>query len=455
MKLFQQLLVAPAALGLLSPLAATATELNLTQIANYSETSQEVLSFSDVYPTDWTFQSLKKLAVNHSCNVSIPEGTISRYEAAALLNKCLSNIATDLNVEERRLITEFAAELAVIKGNSEITANIGEFEAGSFSSTTTMDGTAVFSLASVTDGGTADDQDSLHMQYAYDLSVNSSFNGDDLLYVGIETGNASGPLANMDSAVEGLSTDEGKAYLSVHSMFYVFPMGDNLEVTVGPLLDQDDVIASTGTVYSDAYRWGSNPLSVSGDHTGPGFALGYTNDNFVASASYIGSEGTNSAADKGLFGEDSQDVYTLSAGYSWDSFNTGIVFTSNDGGDAHYGEYEALGLGGSWVPEGQPITISASFDQKSPTNGNDSTNLFVGVEYSGIGPGTLSAAYTFTDVDKDKANEPADDEEGFEFAYAYPLNDNVTVTPGVFYASEKTHGKEDDVGFFVETVFSF
>ena len=37
MKLFQRLLVAPAALGLLSPLAANATEVNLNEISNYSD----------------------------------------------------------------------------------------------------------------------------------------------------------------------------------------------------------------------------------------------------------------------------------------------------------------------------------------------------------------------------------------------------------------------------------
>ena len=37
MKLFQRLLVAPAALGLFSPLAANATEVNLDEIANYSD----------------------------------------------------------------------------------------------------------------------------------------------------------------------------------------------------------------------------------------------------------------------------------------------------------------------------------------------------------------------------------------------------------------------------------
>ena len=48
MKLFQRLLVAPAALGLLSPLAANATEINLNEIANYSDVeSIEIVNHFD------------------------------------------------------------------------------------------------------------------------------------------------------------------------------------------------------------------------------------------------------------------------------------------------------------------------------------------------------------------------------------------------------------------------
>ena len=42
MKLFQRLLVAPAALGLLSPLVANATEVNLNDISNYSVEEFEI-----------------------------------------------------------------------------------------------------------------------------------------------------------------------------------------------------------------------------------------------------------------------------------------------------------------------------------------------------------------------------------------------------------------------------
>ena len=52
MKLFQRLLIAPAALGLVSPFAANATEINLNEISNYSdvESIELVNSFDNDQP---------------------------------------------------------------------------------------------------------------------------------------------------------------------------------------------------------------------------------------------------------------------------------------------------------------------------------------------------------------------------------------------------------------------
>ena len=121
-----------------------------------------------------------------------------------------------------------------------------------FSSTTSLSGGAYFTVGSVSDGGTTDTEEELYMQYAYSLDVSSSFTGEDLFYAGIVAGNASGPLASMDSAETG--------DLDVQSLFYAFPVGD-LEVTAGPLVDQDDVVAATTSAYSDAFRLGAMPYS--------------------------------------------------------------------------------------------------------------------------------------------------------------------------------------------------
>ena len=83
MKLFQQLLVAPAALGLIAPLAvvnspaAQATELNINGVSDYAADAEQVTSvtqFSDVYPTDWAYQALANLVETYGCVAGYPNG---------------------------------------------------------------------------------------------------------------------------------------------------------------------------------------------------------------------------------------------------------------------------------------------------------------------------------------------------------------------------------------------
>jgi len=310
-----------------------------------------------------------------------------------------------------------------------------------FSSTTTLSGGAFFTVGSVADGGTTDKQEELYMQYAYGLDVNSSFTGEDLFYAGIETGNATGPLASMDSAVTGTGA------LNVHSLFYAFPVGD-LAVTVGPLVDQDDVVAATTSAYSDTFRLGAMPYSLAGNETGPGVGVAYSNDNgVVASASFVSVNGADST--KGIGADDGDDVSTFTLGYNGDGFGGGLVIASNDG-EAGTTGYDTFGGGIYYSPESIPATISVAYDTKDPEGtAKDETDLFIGIDYE-VGPGTLSAAYNSTDVDGGSSS----DWTGFEVSYSYAVNDNVTVTPG-FFTVEDTSSGDDDSGVVLETAFSF
>ncbi|AIQ96601.1 porin [Prochlorococcus sp. MIT 0801] len=309
-----------------------------------------------------------------------------------------------------------------------------------FSSTTTLSGSAVFTVGSVADGGTADNQEELYMQYAYGLDINTSFTGEDLFTAGIITGNASGPLANMDSAETGGGT------LSVSSLYYAFPVGD-LSVTAGPLVDQDDVVAATTSAYSDAFRLGSMPYSLAGSETGPGLGVAYSNDNgVVASVSFVSVGGNDSTV--GIGADNGDDVSTFTLGYNGDGFGGGLVIASNDG-EAGTTGYDTFGGGIYYTPESIPATISIAYDTKDPEGtAKDETDLFIGIDYE-VGPGTLSAAYNETDVDggSDK------DVTGFEVSYTYAVNDSVTITPGFFTVEDNTG--DDDSGVVVETVFSF
>ncbi|MFN9989057.1 MAG: iron uptake porin, partial [Cyanobacteriota bacterium] len=102
MKLFQQLLVAPAAVGLFAPVAVSAAELNIDGVNQYATGTEQVTSinqFSDVRPTDWAYQALSNLIERYGCVAGYTNGTykgaqaISRYEAAALLNACLDRVS--------------------------------------------------------------------------------------------------------------------------------------------------------------------------------------------------------------------------------------------------------------------------------------------------------------------------------------------------------------------------
>jgi len=312
-----------------------------------------------------------------------------------------------------------------------------------FSSTTSLSGTAVFTVGSVSDGGTADNEDEMYMQYAYGLDINSSFTGEDLFYAGIESGNASGPLANMDSA-----SDAG-ASLNVTSLFYSFPIGD-LSVTAGPLLDQDDVVAATLSKHSESFRLGSMPFSLDDSLTGPGIGIAYAADNgFVASASLVSDDGH--LANRGINGDTADDIATFTLGYNGEGFGGGLVLASHDGENANTTAYDTFGGGIYYSPESIPATISVAYDTKDPDGADEErTDLFIGVDYE-VGPGSLSVAWNSTDVDGGSAS----DQTGFEVSYTYAINDNITITPGFFTVEELTADKEDDSGVVLETAFSF
>ncbi|MFN7631436.1 MAG: iron uptake porin, partial [Cyanobacteriota bacterium] len=144
MKLFQQLLVAPAALGLMAPFAANAADLNLSGVNQYASEEQvtSINQFSDVKPTDWAYEALSRLIERYGCVAGYPDGTyrgqryMTRYEAAALLNACLDRI-TEITDELKKLMKEFEKELAVIRGRVDgLEARVGELEATQFSTTT-------------------------------------------------------------------------------------------------------------------------------------------------------------------------------------------------------------------------------------------------------------------------------------------------------------------------------
>ena len=85
MKLFKSLLIAPATLGLLAPMAATANELNLAEVSGYSS-SEEVQNISEFYP--------KELAVTNS-RVDGLEARMNTMEAGSFSETTTASFSAD------------------------------------------------------------------------------------------------------------------------------------------------------------------------------------------------------------------------------------------------------------------------------------------------------------------------------------------------------------------------
>ncbi|MED5469137.1 MAG: iron uptake porin, partial [Cyanobacteriota bacterium] len=245
MKLFQQLLVAPAALGLMAPMAANAADLDIKGVSDYSASSEQVTSisqFQDVYPTDWAYQALSNLIERYGCVAGYPSGSylgnraMTRFEAAALLNACLDRI-TEVTDELRRLLNEFEEELAILKGRVDgLEARVGELEATQFSTTTKLVGQASFVLGANSFAGSLDDARDIYNKewgatsFNYDLQLvlNTSFTGKDTLSTTLRAGNfgktvfgGDGPT-NLSTLEVASEAEAGADVVYIDKIFYQF-----------------------------------------------------------------------------------------------------------------------------------------------------------------------------------------------------------------------------------------
>ncbi len=264
MNLLQRLLAVPAALGLASPLAGNAADLNLRDARSYASEEQvtSIDQFSDVRPTDWAYQALSNLIERYGCVAGYPDGTyrgpraMTRYEAAALLNACLDRIS-EVTDELKRLMKEFEKELAVLRGRVDgLEAKVGELEATQFSTTTTLRGRATWVI-----GATRASGDSVARGYnegygattfSYDLrlELNTSFTGKDLLFTRVRAGNFDNAFIGrgLNMTRLNVASDSGGNVI-VDRLNYRFPVGDQLEFVVGPLALNTEFLGARPGVY--------------------------------------------------------------------------------------------------------------------------------------------------------------------------------------------------------------
>ena len=139
-----------------------------------------------------------------------------------------------------------AEELAITNSRVDgLEARLNNFEAGSFSETTTASFSTDFVLCYNDDDDAAvpDNDDAVAAGYSFQIDLNTSFTGEDSLDIAIDAGNPGAgsinDLLDLNSAGDGLTVD---------GVTYTFPVGDKTTVIVGADTD-GSALFTTACVY--------------------------------------------------------------------------------------------------------------------------------------------------------------------------------------------------------------
>jgi hypothetical protein len=484
MKLFQQLLVAPAALGLMAPVAATASEVNLAGINQYASEEQvtSISQFSDVRPTDWAYQALSNLIERYGCVAGYPDGTykgqraMTRFEAAALLNACLDRV-TEVTDELKRLMAEFEKELAVLKGRVDgLEAKVGELEANQFSTTTKLKGIATF----VTGGaGHTGIGDKLTANYDVRLIFDTSFTGKDLLRTTLRSGNfgANSVFANGNTFLETAFQEfagvtNGVDVVGINRLFYQFPVGENITLTAGAKVRQDDMLAMWPSAYPadtvlDLFTYAGARATYS-LNLGAGVGAWYQKDGFSASVNYVSAESRSEDSTLGVF---KGFTITGQLGYAAENWGAAFAYTYSSGFATAGIESSNIGLSGYWSPisASWAPSISAGFGYSDTYNTgggpDDAWSWMVGLQWTdafmkgnALGMALGSAGATAKGPSGlvgtgglwlDGGRETL----AYELWYKFQVTDNISVTPAFFWIGND--GVDDTYGGLLKTTFKF
>ena len=422
MKLFQRLLVAPAALGLMAPLAANA---DVTAISKDADLSSEVIQ-------------------------------------------------------------------ARVDG---VEAQLGELMAGQFSSTTNLSGKAAF-ITGYVDDDSETNTDEITFEYMYQLNLNTSFTGEDNLYTRIKSGNVSDHFKDKAQGTYLSATNDNGNVLEVDKLWYQFPVGDSLQVWVGPLIENYYMLASAPSIYKPVlkqFALGGNG-SAYGSSTSPGFGAAWTQETedpsdarFALSMGYTSKDGGDD--EKGMSNDQSRSFLLTKVEYGSPRWQVSAAMAkksapatgtnaATNGYDSYFhtadaiateGDLTAYGLRAYWQPETTGAIPSVqvgydfgTYDEADNGEAEDIAGWMIGLGWkdvfidgnsAGVALGSRVAATSYKNAAS--TEDASEDNQVWEAYYTFKVNDGVTVTPALFGGSDVQAADKDISGAVLLTEFRF
>ena len=509
--------------------SAKASEVNqqVTSVDQLSQESQSlgqvtsVSQFSDVQPTDWAFQALQSLVERYGCIAGYPNGTyrgnraLTRYEFAAGLNACLNRVnelvataTADLVRKEdlatlQRLQEEFSAELATLRGRVDtLETRTTELEANQFSTTTKLNGEAIFAVAGVFGDDAADRdnnpnnnpdlEDNIIFANRVRLNFDTSFTGKDRLRTRLQARNITefqGSVTGTRMTRLGFDGDEDND-VRLDDLYYQFPLSDKVRVTVSAANTELNHLVETLSPFESSgsgsiSRFGRfNPIYRTSGSTG--LVINYKfSERARLDLAYMVRDPEDPTDKNGLFdgsyGAFAQVIFepikNLDIGLSYvhsynaGGGNSGVNLTGSTGSANAVRPFgnvatsaDSFGLQTSWRISPQ-FTVSGwlgySFTQSEVSNDNaDILNYAVTLAFPDLGgKGNLAGIVIGMPPKVTSSSLVADKDtslhiEGF---YRLQVTDNIAITPGLFVITNPEHNDNNDSIFVgtIRTTFKF
>ena len=413
-----------------------------------------------------------------------------------------SNKSSYKRLDSNTFVNEVNEELASTKARIDaLEARQNNFEAGSFSDTTTLDGKAIFTLGGV---GYSDvdstASEAIKGAYTYQMNLNTSFTGDDNLYVRIKTGNHNDWSVTKTYGTYLKSGNGNGDTLKVDKIWYEFPVGDNLTAWVGPKIENYYMHGATPSIYKPVtkqFTLGGNGEAY-GASTDTGAGIAYKADNGFSISTNVGTKSNTSQVNDpgevyyntGLLTDETKTSWATQVGYTQPNYSVSALLnvksngwsdtyyhTNGHGGTCKTGKvcqnFTSVGLRGWWRPDDVGTfvpSVSLGFDTTSYENATSSTDTssayFVGLNWADMFQPDDKIGFAFgkpttNEDDALRAGSGGREDQGgdplaFELYYSYKLNDSVTITPAIFGGIDRTGEKEHNhKGAVLETTFKF
>jgi len=445
MKLFQKLLVASTAMSLITPLAAQASDtVNLDKVNNFSE----VQRFDN-----------KTFTNEVSDDLTVLKDILNRLSDKGLIGSDdLANLKESLDETETK-------------------QNV--LEAGGFSDTTTMDGKVIFDIGAIDYSLDSETKtESTLFGYSYTANLNSSFTGDDNLYIRIKTGNHAEWMKDKTYGGYLGSVGKNSGALTVDKIWYEFPVGDNNTVWVGPKIENYYMHGTAPSIYkpiTKQFSLGGNGEAY-GASTDTGAGWAYKADNGFAISSNIGTKSntTTSGTNTGLLTNESKTSWATQVGLTKPQWSASVLVNQKYNGwsDTYYhslqhgpssstGNFSSVGLRGWWRPletGSATPSISLGYDSTTydgaPAASDSSDAWFAGLTWQDTfqADDKIGLAFGQPTTNEDESTDPF----AYELYYSYMVNDSVSVTPTIFGGTDRNGTAGGDVfGALVQTTFKF